>query len=110
MADEPLTKKRSFIGCYGNVNDFRWRFLLRILEICNLKYGFCQPVVGEKITRAIELAVAEKRGIKETTQQNLPTGFQTAEFMLEHGLIDASVPRSKLRERPACLLGHMLPQ
>jgi acetyl-CoA carboxylase carboxyl transferase subunit beta len=48
--------------------------------------------------------------VKETTHQNLPPGFQTAEFMLEHGLIDAIVPRSKLRERLGTLLAYMMPQ
>ena len=30
---------------------------------------------------------------------NLPTGFQTAEFLLDHGLIDAIVPRQEMKER-----------
>lgn len=44
-----------------------------------------------------------------TTHQNLPPGFQTAEFMLEHGLIDAIVARPKLRERLGALLAFMMP-
>jgi acetyl-CoA carboxylase carboxyl transferase subunit beta len=39
----------------------------------------------------------------------LPPGFQTAEFMLEHGLIDAIVPRHELRDKLAKLLAFMLP-
>jgi acetyl-CoA carboxylase carboxyl transferase subunit beta len=42
---------------------------------------------------------AGPRVIKDTTQAELPPGFQTAEFLVEHGLIDAIVPRSELRER-----------
>ena len=56
------------------------------------------------------IGFAGPRVIKETTHQNLPAGFQTAEFMLEHGLIDAIVARSELKERLAALLGHMMPQ
>ena len=52
---------------------------------------------------------AGPRVVKETTHQDLPPGFQTAEFMLEHGLIDAIVKRSKLRARLGALLGYMLP-
>jgi len=37
--------------------------------------------------------------IKETTKQTLPPGFQTAEFLLKHGLIDQIVPRTEMRER-----------
>jgi len=55
------------------------------------------------------IGFAGPRVVKETTHQNLPPGFQTAEFMLEHGLIDAIVPRPKLRERLGDLLGYMMP-
>jgi acetyl-CoA carboxylase carboxyl transferase subunit beta len=56
------------------------------------------------------IGFAGPRVVKETTHQNLPPGFQTAEFMLEHGLIDSIVTRSKLRETLAGLLGFMMPQ
>jgi acetyl-CoA carboxylase carboxyl transferase subunit beta len=56
------------------------------------------------------IGFAGPRVVKETTHQNLPPGFQTAEFMLEHGLIDAIVPRSKLRQKLTDLLGYMMPQ
>lgn len=56
------------------------------------------------------IGFAGPRVVKETTHQNLPPGFQTAEFMLEHGLVDAIVPRSKLRDRLAQLLAFMMPE
>ena len=55
------------------------------------------------------IGFAGPRVVKETTHQNLPAGFQTAEFMLEHGLIDAIVPRTKMRDKLAALLGYMMP-
>lgn len=55
------------------------------------------------------IGFAGPRVVKETTHQDLPPGFQTAEFMLEHGLIDAIVQRRNLREKLAQLLGYMLP-
>ncbi len=55
------------------------------------------------------IGFAGPRVVKETTHQNLPPGFQTAEFMLEHGLIDAIVPRPKMREKMISLLGFMMP-
>ncbi len=55
------------------------------------------------------IGFAGPRVVKETTHQNLPPGFQTAEFMLEHGLVDAIVPRGKLRDRLGSLLGYMMP-
>ena len=49
---------------------------------------------------------AGARVIRETTHQNLPKGFQTAEFLEEHGLIDIIVHRKKLRAQLAQLLGY----
>lgn len=43
------------------------------------------------------IGFAGPRVIKETTHQDLPEGFQTAEFLEEHGLIDLIVHRKKLR-------------
>jgi acetyl-CoA carboxylase carboxyl transferase subunit beta len=50
------------------------------------------------------IGFAGPRVIKETTQQELPDGFQTSEFLLERGLIDAIVHRKQLRET----LGKMI--
>jgi acetyl-CoA carboxylase carboxyl transferase subunit beta len=52
---------------------------------------------------------AGPRVIKETTHQDLPKGFQTAEFLLERGLIDQIVPRRKLRDTVASLLTYLTP-
>lgn len=56
------------------------------------------------------IGFAGPRVVKETTHQNLPPGFQTAEFMLEHGLVDAIVPRGKLRQKIADLLAFTMPR
>jgi acetyl-CoA carboxylase carboxyl transferase subunit beta len=47
------------------------------------------------------IGFAGPRVIKETTHQDLPNGFQTAEFLEEHGLIDQIVHRKNLRSRIA---------
>ena len=54
------------------------------------------------------IGFAGPRVVKETTHQNLPPGFQTAEFMLSHGLIDAIVPRHQMRDRLGKLLNFMM--
>ncbi|MBI2615212.1 MAG: acetyl-CoA carboxylase carboxyltransferase subunit beta [Gemmatimonadetes bacterium] len=51
---------------------------------------------------------AGPRVIKQTIGQDLPEGFQTAEFLLEHGMVDAVVPRSHLADATATLLRMML--
>jgi len=45
------------------------------------------------------IGFAGSRVIKDTTKQTLPPGFQTAEFLLRHGLIDQIVSRLDMRER-----------
>ncbi|MEM9481664.1 MAG: acetyl-CoA carboxylase, carboxyltransferase subunit beta [Verrucomicrobiota bacterium] len=55
------------------------------------------------------IGFAGPRVIKETTHQELPEGFQTAEFMMEHGLVDMIVDRRELRNRIGKLLSYMMP-
>jgi acetyl-CoA carboxylase carboxyl transferase subunit beta len=52
------------------------------------------------------IGFAGPRVIKETTHQDLPEGFQTAEFLVDHGLIDMIVHRKKMRETISQLLGY----
>jgi len=53
------------------------------------------------------IGFAGPRVIKDTTQAELPPGFQTAEFLLDHGLIDAIVPRKEMKERLTEYLSFM---
>ena len=53
------------------------------------------------------IGFAGPRVIKETIRQTLPDGFQTAEFLEEHGMVDRIVPRAELHSAIASLLGHM---
>jgi acetyl-CoA carboxylase carboxyl transferase subunit beta len=50
---------------------------------------------------------AGPRVIKQTIGQDLPEGFQTSEFLLEHGMLDASVHRRELKQTVGQLLRHM---
>jgi acetyl-CoA carboxylase carboxyl transferase subunit beta len=52
------------------------------------------------------IGFAGPRVIKETTHQDLPQRFQTAEFLEEHGLIDIIVHRKKMRDQICQLLGY----
>ena len=50
------------------------------------------------------IGFAGPRVIKETTQQDLPQGFQTSEFLVDRGLIDLIIPRNEMRDRVINLL------
>jgi acetyl-CoA carboxylase carboxyl transferase subunit beta len=45
--------------------------------------------------------------IKQTIGQDLPEGFQTSEFLLDHGLVDAVVDRTELRATLVRILRHL---
>ncbi len=52
---------------------------------------------------------AGPRVIRETTHQDLPAGFQTSEFLEEHGLVDMIVARKQLRDTLGQLLSYIAP-
>jgi acetyl-CoA carboxylase carboxyl transferase subunit beta len=52
------------------------------------------------------IAFAGPRVIEQTIRQQLPDGFQLSEFLLDHGMVDAIVPRPQLRSYLAQLLAH----
>jgi acetyl-CoA carboxylase carboxyl transferase subunit beta len=54
------------------------------------------------------IGFAGPRVIKDTTQAELPPGFQTAEFLLEHGLIDSIVPRLQMKAQLVTYLDFLM--
>jgi len=54
------------------------------------------------------IGFAGPRVIESTTQSELPPGFQTAEFLLEHGLIDAIVARGEMKGRLCSYLDFLM--
>ena len=53
------------------------------------------------------IGFAGPRVIKQTIGADLPQGFQTAEFLLEHGLIDMVVERKNLKKTIADLMRYL---
>lgn len=53
------------------------------------------------------IGFAGPRVIEQTIRQKLPEGFQRAEFLLEHGMVDLVVPRQELKETIARCLNHL---
>jgi acetyl-CoA carboxylase carboxyl transferase subunit beta len=51
------------------------------------------------------IGFAGKRVIQETIREALPEGFQTAEYLLDHGMIDMVLPRPEQRAMIARLIG-----
>ncbi|MBN8703579.1 MAG: acetyl-CoA carboxylase carboxyltransferase subunit beta [Bacteroidetes bacterium] len=53
------------------------------------------------------IGFAGPRVVKETIGKDLPKGFQTSEFVLEHGFLDKIIARTELKEKLSQLLGMM---
>jgi acetyl-CoA carboxylase carboxyl transferase subunit beta len=56
------------------------------------------------------IGFAGQRVIEQTIREKLPDGFQRAEYLLEHGIIDMVVRRSDLRSTLAKLIGYLAPE
>jgi len=53
------------------------------------------------------IGFAGPRVIEQTIKQNLPEGFQLAEFLLEHGLIDMVVERAELKNTVSKIINYL---
>jgi len=51
-----------------------------------------------------QVGFAGRRVIQETIRASLPEGFQTAEYLRAHGMVDLVIPRSELRDKITLLL------
>jgi acetyl-CoA carboxylase carboxyl transferase subunit beta len=53
------------------------------------------------------IGFAGPRVIESTLRTTLPEGFQRSNFLVDHGMVDAIVPRTDLRSTLSVLLGHL---
>jgi acetyl-CoA carboxylase carboxyl transferase subunit beta len=56
------------------------------------------------------IGFAGQRVIEQTIREKLPDGFQRAEYLLEHGMVDMVVPRAELKEKLALLIAYLAPE
>ena len=56
------------------------------------------------------IGFAGQRVIEQTIREKLPEGFQRAEYLLAHGMIDMVVPRHQLREKLSQLVAYLAPE
>ena len=56
------------------------------------------------------IGFAGQRVIESTIREKLPEGFQRAEYLLDHGMLDMVVHRHKLRATLARLIGYLCPE
>lgn len=54
------------------------------------------------------IGFAGQRVIQDTIREKLPEGFQRAEYLLEHGMLDMVVPRNELRSTLGRLIGFLV--
>ena len=56
------------------------------------------------------IGFAGQRVIEQTIREKLPEGFQRAEYLLDHGMLDMVVPRRELRETLGRLIDYVMPE
>ena len=56
------------------------------------------------------IGFAGQRVIQDTIREQLPEGFQRAEYLYEHGMVDMVVHRADLKEQLATVLGYLQPR
>ena len=56
------------------------------------------------------IGFAGQRVIESTIREKLPEGFQRAEYLLDHGMLDMVVHRSELRDTLARVIGYLTPR
>ena len=56
------------------------------------------------------IGFAGQRVIEQTIREKLPEGFQRAEYLLEHGMIDMVVSRGDLKEKLALIISYLAPE
>ena len=56
------------------------------------------------------IGFAGQRVIEQTIREKLPDGFQRAEYLLEHGMVDMVVPRQELKSTLARLISYLTPE
>ena len=54
------------------------------------------------------IGFAGQRVIENTIREKLPEGFQTAEYLLDHGMVDMVVHRKELRDTLAQVMGYLM--
>ena len=85
-------------------------FISVLVDPCYAGVMASYASVGDLILAepAAKIGFAGARVIKDTTQAELPPGFQTAEFLRDRGLIDAIVPRKEMKDRLAFYLDFLM--
>lgn len=56
------------------------------------------------------IGFAGQRVIQDTIREQLPEGFQRAEYLLKHGMVDMVVPRADLKQTLATLIDYLAPR
>jgi acetyl-CoA carboxylase carboxyl transferase subunit beta len=54
------------------------------------------------------IGFAGQRVIESTIREKLPEGFQRAEYLLEHGMLDMVTPRAELKETLSRVVGYLM--
>ena len=96
---------RAIVGCSQILARYLQRALLGFIKIQRANVRTATQQLDRQIAEpGAEIGFAGKRVIEQTLREKLPEGFQTAEYLLEHGMVDMVVKRHDLPDTLATLL------
>jgi acetyl-CoA carboxylase carboxyl transferase subunit beta len=98
------------IVAVGMVKDARLPYLVLLTDPTTGGVSASFAMVGDVhiAEPGATIGFAGKRVIEETIREQLPPGFQTAEYLLSHGMVDMVVPRAAQNETIGRILGLLM--
>ena len=85
----------------------RVRFIVGFTITYNVIEAVVAIAAGSLASSGALIGFAGQRVIESTIREKLPEGFQRAEYLLAHGMLDMVVHRRDLRERLAQVIGYL---
>ena len=96
----------------GRLDDVGLPYISVMADPCTGGVSASLAMLGDVIIAEPKALIgfAGPRVIEQTVREKLPEGFQSSEFLLEHGAIDMIVPRDEMRRTIARLLAKLTRQ
>ena len=106
-----LMQMAKTVGALSRLGDARVPHFALLTDPCYGGVTASYATVADVIMAepGARVGFAGPRVIEQITKQKLPPGFQTAEFLIEHGMIDLIVARANLRDTIVKLIDHHRP-
>jgi len=104
-----LMQMAKTVAALGRLREARQPFLSVLLDPTTGGVAASYALLGDVNVAepGALIGFAGPRVIEQTIRQTLPEGFQRAEFLVQHGMVDRIAKRTEMRATLAQLLSHL---